>query len=304
VQLDFNDRVVIVTGAGNGLGRSHALAFAERGARVVVNDLGGTGQGIGEDGSVAEAVAREIRVGGGEAIANTDDVLDGGRIVEQAMDQYGRIDIIVNNAGILRDASFPKQSDENWQAVFDTHLVGAFRTTRAAWPFMRVAGFGRIINTTSSAGLFGNFGQANYSAAKAGLVGLASTLAIEGASKNIFANTIAPVAASRLTAGVMPPQMLERLQPAYVTPLVLLLAHESWRRSGEVFEVGGGWVTQVRWQQSAGAMFKLEEITPEAIADRWSEVSAFEMAQYPKSATDSLTTLGAKVGIPIALEVQ
>jgi NAD(P)-dependent dehydrogenase (short-subunit alcohol dehydrogenase family) len=302
--LDFTGRVAIVTGAGNGLGRNHALAFAARGARVVVNDLGGTGRGEGADAGVAESVAREIRASGGEAVANTDNVLDGGRIVEQAMDSYGRIDVLVNNAGILRDGAFHKLTQAHWDAVYDTHLLGAFRITQAAWPHMREAGYGRIVMTTSAAGLYGNFGQANYSAAKMGLVGLAATLSLEGRGRGIFTNTIAPVAASRLTAGVMPPALLDRLQPGFVTPLVELLAHDSWQRSGEVFEVGGGWIAQVRWEQSRGALFEQDGITAETIAARWEEIASFKEAQHPMSTMDSLQKMGERTGIEIALAVQ
>lgn len=304
MSLRFDDRVVIVTGAGNGLGRSHALAFAARGARVVVNDLGGTGAGEGANSSVAEIVAREIRQSGGEAIANTDSVLDGTRIVEQTMDHYGRVDVVVNNAGILRDATVHKLSGAQWSAVYETHLLGAFRTTQAAWQHMRAANYGRIVMTTSAAGLYGNFGQANYSAAKMGLVGLASTLAIEGRSRNILTNTVAPIAASRLTAGVMPAAILQRIKPEFVTPLVELLAHDSWRDSGGVYEAGGGWVAKVRWEQSRGALFDLDDISAEAIAARWEEVSSFADARHPTSTMESLQHMGERTGIRISLEVQ
>ena len=302
--LGFDDRVVIITGAGNGLGRNHALAFAARGARVVVNDLGGSGRGDGTDASVAEAVAREIRALGGEAIANTDNVVEGARMVEQAMDVYGRVDVLVNNAGILRDATFHKMSDDQWAGVYETHLLGAYRTTHAAWPHMRAAGYGRIIMTTSSAGLYGNFGQANYSAAKMGLVGLAATLSIEGRSRGILTNTIAPVAASRLTAGVMPPAILDRILPEYVTPLVELLAHESWRESGGIYEAGGGWIAKVRLEQSRGAVFALDALSAESIAERWDEIASFKDAQYPTSTMESLQKMGERTGFTIGLAVQ
>lgn len=302
--MRFEERVVVVTGAGNGLGRSHALAFGARGAKVVVNDLGGTGAGAGTDASVAESVAAEIRRAGGEAVANTDGVQDGARIIQQAMDCYGRVDVVVNNAGILRDAAFHKLSDEQWDAIYQTHLLGSYRTTRAAWEHMRAAGYGRIVMTTSAAGLYGNFGQANYSAAKMGMVGLANTLAVEGAARGILTNTVAPIAASRLTATVMPPAVLERLEPGYVTPLVLLLCHESHKGTGEIFEVGGGWITQVRWEQARGAVFERDGIAPEAIAARWAEITSFEGAAHPRSATDSLKSLSERAGLSIALEVQ
>ncbi|MDK2759308.1 MAG: SDR family NAD(P)-dependent oxidoreductase [Blastomonas fulva] len=217
MNLRYDGRVVVITGAGNGLGKSHALEFAKRGARVVVNDLGGAGDGSGEDGSVASQVVREIEALGGQAIGNTDSVEDGGRIIQQAMDTYGRVDVLINNAGILRDTAFHKLDEASWDIIYRVHLLGAFRTTRAAWDVMRSAGYGRILMTTSAAGIYGNFGQANYSSAKLGIVGLANTLAVEGATKGIFTNTIAPTAASRLTASVMPEAMLKALNPEYVS---------------------------------------------------------------------------------------
>lgn len=304
MSLRFDDRVVIVTGAGNGLGRNHALAFAARGARVVVNDLGGTGGGDGQDAKIADSVAGEILALGGEAIANSDSVLDGARIIEQAMDNYGRIDVLINNAGILRDSTFNKLTEEQWAGVYETHLLGTYRTTRAAWPHMRDAKYGRIVMTTSAAGLYGNFGQANYSAAKMGLVGLAATLSIEGQARGILTNTIAPIAASRLTAGVMPSAILERLQPSFVTPLVELLAHDSWQGTGEIFEVGGGWISQVRLEQSRGALFDLDDVTAEAIAARWEEIASFKDAYHPKNTMESLQNMGERTGIQIALGVQ
>ena len=212
-QLRFDGKVVIVTGAGQGLGRSHALAFAARGAKVVVNDLGGTSTGGGKSSAAADKVVAEIKAAGGEAVANYDSVEDGASIVKTAIDTYGRIDIVVNNAGILRDTSFPKMTDADWDLIFRVHMVGAFRVTHAAWPYMRDQGYGRIIFTSSAAGIYGNFGQANYGAAKLGLVGFDNTLAVEGVKKNIRVNTIAPLAGSRLTETVMPKEVVDALKP-------------------------------------------------------------------------------------------
>jgi 3-hydroxyacyl-CoA dehydrogenase/3a,7a,12a-trihydroxy-5b-cholest-24-enoyl-CoA hydratase len=302
--LRFEGRVAIVTGAGNGLGRCHAFALAERGARVVVNDIGGAGNGTGSDASVAECVAADIRAAGGDAVANTDPVQQGERIVEQAMDIYGRVDVLINNAGILRDAAFHKMTDEQWQAIYEIHLLGSYRTTRAAWEPMRAASYGRIVMTSSAAGLYGNFGQANYAAAKLGMIGLGNTLAVEGRSRGITVNTIAPVAASRLTAGVMPPAVLERLQPDYVTPLVLLLAHETHGETGGIFEVGGGWISAVRWEQSEGATFDLDAISPEAIGDRWAAITSFRDPRHRTSVMETMTEIGERIGVPFALGVQ
>lgn len=302
--LRFDERVVIVTGAGNGLGRCHALAFGARGARVVVNDIGRFDDGTDATRSVAERVAAEVRAAGGEAVANTDPVQEGDRIVQQAMDVYGRVDAVINNAGVLRDAAFHKMTDDQWQAIYEIHLLGSFRTTRAAWGHMRAAGFGRVVLTSSAAGLYGNFGQANYAAVKLGIIGLGKTLAIEGASRGILVNMIAPVAASQLTAGVMPSAVLDRLQPEYVSPLVLRLSHESHGETGGIFEVGGGWISAVRLEQSVGVGFDLAEISPEVIGDRWSEITSFQAAEHRNSVMETMTEVGTRIGVPFGIEVQ
>ena len=190
--LRFDGRVAIVTGAGNGLGRSHALLLASRGCKVVVNDLGGGATGAGKSSSAADKVVEEIKAAGGEAVANYDSVEDGAKIVQTALDTWKRIDIIVNNAGILRDTSFKKLSPEDWDLIYRVHVLGGFRVTKAAWDHMQEAGYGRVIFTASAAGIYGNFGQANYSMAKLGLLGLSNTLAIEGAKKNVRVNTMRP----------------------------------------------------------------------------------------------------------------
>ena len=225
--LRFDGRVAIVTGAGGGLGRSHALLLASRGAKVVVNDLGGSFTGEGKSASAADKVVAEIKAAGGEAVANYDSVEDGDKIVKTAIDAFGRIDIIINNAGILRDVSFQKMTQNDWDLVYRVHVLGAFRVIHAAWNYMRDAGYGRIMNTSSASGIYGNFGQANYSMAKLGLHGFTQTLALEGKKRNIVVNTIAPIAGSRMTETVLPPALLEALKPEYVSPLVAKLVHES-----------------------------------------------------------------------------
>jgi len=190
--IRFEDKVVIVTGAGGGLGRAHALLFARHGARVVVNDLGGSAQGEGASSSAADRVVEEIRQAGGSAVANHDSVTDGGRIVQQALDTFGRVDVVVNNAGILRDKTFHKMEDADWDLVYRVHVEGAYKVTRAAWPHMREQGYGRVIFTASTSGIYGNFGQSNYGMAKLGLYGLTRTLALEGRKSNILVNAIAP----------------------------------------------------------------------------------------------------------------
>lgn len=303
MSLRFDDRVVIVTGAGNGLGKSHALDFARRGAKVVVNDLGGGIAGEGASKSVAQGVVDEIKAAGGEAVANTDSVEDGDKVVQTALDAYGRIDVVVNNAGVLRDASFAKMADADWDIIYRVHLYGAYKVTKAAWPHMRDANYGRIVMTTSVAGIYGNFGQANYAAAKLGLFGLAQTLAIEGASKNILCNTVAPTAGSRLTATVLPKEVLEALKPEYVTPAVVLLGHESCPVSGKLFEVGGGWVSQTRWEQTQGVFFR-DDFSAEDLRAKWAEATSFENARHASKISESKTGLEERLGRKLELAPQ
>src|SRR6266545_3071699 len=231
-ELRFDGRVAIVTGAGNGLGRSHALLLASRGAKVVVNDLGGGMRGEGKGQSAADRVVEEIAAAGGSAVADYHSVEDGEAIVRRALDAFGRVDILVNNAGILRDVSFAKMTAEDWDLVYRVHVLGAFRVTHAAWPHMRDQKYGRIVMTASAAGIYGNFGQANYSMAKLGLVGFAGTLAIEGRKHDVHVNTIAPIAGSRLTETVLPRELVDALRPEYVSPLLVWLCHESCQETG------------------------------------------------------------------------
>ena len=227
--LDFNDRVAIVTGAGGGLGRLHALALAKRGAKVLVNDLGGARDGSGGSVSAAQAVVAEIEAAGGVALANGASVTDAAAVaamVQQAVDAWGRVDILVNNAGILRDKSFAKMELDDFRLVIDVHLMGAVHCTKAVWPHMVAQKYGRILMTTSSSGLYGNFGQSNYGAAKMALVGLMQTLSIEGAKNNIHVNCLAPTAATRMTEDLMPAQVLEALKPEAVVPAMLVLVAE------------------------------------------------------------------------------
>ncbi|CAD5122090.1 DgyrCDS10540 [Dimorphilus gyrociliatus] len=283
-QLRFDGKVVLVTGAGGGLGREYALEFARRGASVVVNDLGGDIKGGGKSSVAADKVVDEIRKAGGKAVANYDSVEDGEKVVQTALDHYGGIDIVVNNAGILRDRSFLRTSDADWDIVHRVHLRGAFKVTRAAWSHMREKKFGRVIMTSSDAGIFGNRGQANYSAAKLGLYGFSNTLAIEGAKNNIYCNTIAPTAGSRLTKTVMPDEVINVLKPEYVAPLVIYLCHESSQENGGLFEVGGGYVTKLRWQRAGGAVVRKKgvQMTAEQVRDCWNDIVDFETnPDYP-----------------------
>jgi (3R)-3-hydroxyacyl-CoA dehydrogenase / 3a,7a,12a-trihydroxy-5b-cholest-24-enoyl-CoA hydratase / enoyl-CoA hydratase 2 len=288
-ELRFDGKVVVITGSGAGLGKSHALWFGKRGAKVVVNDLGGSSTGGGKSSAAADKVVEEIKAAGGTAVANYDSVEDGDKIIKTAIDSFGRIDVLINNAGILRDVSFQKMSKDDWDLIFRVHVNGAFRCTHAAWPYMRDQGYGRILFTTSAAGIYGNFGQANYSAAKLALVGFSNTLAIEGEKKNIRCNAVAPVAASRLTETILPPDVLENLKPEFVTPLVGWLAHEECTENGGLFEVGGGYFGKLRWERTEGKTFKLgREIPAEAVRGAWDDVVNWKKATHPANITEAL----------------
>ncbi len=291
-EVRFDDKVVIVTGAGNGLGKAHALAFGARGAKVVVNDLGGSAFGDGADKAAADVVVDEIKAAGGEAVANYDSVTDGDKIVQTAIDNFGRIDIVVNNAGILRDVSFHKMTDQDWDLVYNVHVKGAYSVTHAAWNYMRDQEYGRIIFTASAAGIYGNFGQANYSMAKLGLHGLAQSLAVEGKKRNIIVNTIAPIAGSRLTETVMPKEVCDQLKPEFVTPLVLKLCDENHTDTSGLYEVGAGWVGKLRWERTKGVGFPVAgEITPEQISAQWDQVVDFTDADHPANTQEGLMAL-------------
>ena len=295
-ELRFDGRVAIVTGAGNGLGRTHALLLASRGAKVVVNDLGGGRHGGGTSSEAADKVVAEIKAAGGEAVANYDSVENGGKIVQSAIDAFGRIDIVVNNAGILRDVTFHKMTEEDWELIYRVHVLGSFRVTHAAWPHMRDQGYGRILFTSSAAGIYGNFGQANYAMAKLGLVGLSSTLALEGKKKNVLVNTIAPLAGSRLTETVLPKELIDALRPEYVSPLVAYLCHESSTETGGLFEVGGGFFAKLRWERAEGKTVRLgREIKLEDIQKSWGAIAGFDKTTHPAEINQSMGPVMANV---------
>ncbi len=266
--IDFKGRVAIVTGAGAGLGRIHAIELAKRGAKVVVNDLGASVDGSGGSSAAAQAVVEEIKKAGGEAIANGASVSDkkgAESIVADAVKAFGTVDILINNAGILRDKSFMKGSIEDFELIVSVHLLGSMYVTKAAWPVMNEKGYGRIVMTTSSSGLYGNFGQSNYGAAKLGLIGLMNTLKIEGEKKNVKVNAIAPIAATRMTEGLgIPEEFFKKLKPELVTPAVLYLCSEQ-APTGLIIEAGAGHYSKVAIVEAKGAKLG-DSVTPEDIA--------------------------------------
>ena len=281
--LGFDGKVAIITGAGGGLGRQHALMLASRGALVVINDLGGAVDGTGSDRGAAGRVVDEIKAAGGEAAADTNSVAtaEGGKaIVQTALDAFGRVDIVINNAGILRDKSFHNMTPDLWQAVIDVHLTGAYNVTQAAWPLFREQSYGRVISTASGAGVFGNFGQANYGAAKMGLVGFTRVLAQEGAKYNIRANAIAPVAKTRMTEDILG-TIGDSLEPRYVSPVVTYLAHETCEATGRLFSVAGGRVAEVFIAEGPG--FTDKDLSPESIAANWDAVTDRTTYDVPES---------------------
>ena len=287
MSIDFKGRVAIVTGAGGGLGRLHALGLAQRGARVVVNDLGGARDGSGASMSAAEAVVAEIVAAGGEAIANGASVTDVDAVnamVAQAMDTWGRVDVLVNNAGILRDKSFAKMALADFRLVVDVHLMGAVHCTQAVWPIMMAQRYGRIVMTTSSSGLYGNFGQANYGAAKMALVGLMQTLSIEGAKNDIRVNCLAPTAATRMTADLMPEAVLNALKPEAVVPAMLVLAsHDAPNRT--ILCAGAGSFEAAHITLTAGAWVGTDADAAEQLAAQLDAVTDRDGETVPASGT-------------------
>ena len=272
--IRFDGKVAIVTGAGGGLGKQHALELARRGAKVVVNDLGGALDGSGGESAAAEAVVAEIKAAGGEAIANGSSVTDDAGValmVKQAMDQWGRIDVLIANAGVLRDKSFSKMEIADFAFVLDVHLMGTVKPVKAVWEIMREQNYGRIVCTTSSSGLYGNFGQSNYGAAKLGIVGFMNTIKIEGQKNNVHINAISPVAATRMTEGLMSQEVLDALKPESVTPGVVYLASDE-APTGAVLAAGAGVFALSRIYETEGVNLN-GELTAEGVRDHWGQIS-------------------------------
>lgn len=274
-RIDLSGRVAIVTGAGGGLGREHALELARRGARVVVNDLGTSVKGEGRSSEAADKVVAEITAAGGEAIANAGSVTEMAEVeamVKQAVDAWGKVDILVANAGVLRDQSFKKMPIEDFEFVVNVHLLGTARCVKAVWNLMNDAGYGRIVLTTSAAGLYGNFGQSNYGSAKAGLIGLMNNLKIEGAKNNVRINTVSPLAATRMSEAVLPPDIAALMRPQYVSPGVAFLASED-APTGVTLNVGAGVFGVTHIVENPGITLPLETMSAEDIAGQWAAIS-------------------------------
>lgn len=281
MSIEFKDQVAIVTGAGNGLGRAHALGLAARGAKVVVNDLGGARDGRGASSEAAQSVVAEIEAAGGEALANGADVTDAEQVaamVAAAQQRWGRVDILINNAGVLRDKTFAKVTLEDFRFVLDVHLMGSVNCTKAVWELMRAQQYGRIVMTSSSSGLYGNFGQTNYGAAKLGLVGLMNTLKLEGQKYGIHTNAVAPTAATRMTEELFPQEMLDLMQPEFVTPGVLYLCSQD-APNGEILCAGAGCFASARLEESRGVNLG-RDASPEAVASAWKDhIANFDGAE-------------------------
>ena len=281
MSIRFDGKVAIVTGAGGGLGRSHALELARRGAKVVVNDLGGDRTGMGGSSEAAEKVVAEIKEAGGEAIANGSSVTDDegvANMVKQTMDAFGRIDILVNNAGILRDKSFTKMEIGDFQLVVDVHLMGTVKPTKAVWPIMKEQGYGRIMVTTSTSGLYGNFGQTNYGAAKLGVVGFINTLKLEGQKDNIRCNALAPVAFTRMTSDLFPPEAEQMFTPESVSPGVMVLVSED-APTGTILLAGAGVFSAAQIMESEGVFLGREGLTAEKVLENWEKITDMKGAQ-------------------------
>ncbi len=294
--ISFDGQVVIVTGSGNGLGKQHALEFARRGAKVVINDFGGDRHGMGGSSAAAEAVVAEIEAAGGEAMANGADVSNRDQVdamVKATVEKWGRIDVLVNNAGILRDRSFGKMTGDEWDAVIAVHLTGSANCSLAVWNQMKEQNYGRIVMTTSTSGIYGNFGQANYGAAKTGVWGMMNTLHIEGAKNNIHVNCISPTAATRMTEDVIPPEALGKLDPKWVTPAVVFLASKE-APSRYIVLAGAGGYTVAKLLEAEGVYLSEEDRTAENIAANWDKMIDMSDAREMLTGNDHVVKMVEK----------
>ena len=299
MSISFDGKIAVVTGAGAGLGRSHAKYFAANGAKVVVNDLGGTVAGTGGSTKAADEVVREITDAGGVAVANYDSVATeegGANIIKAAVDNFGGVDILINNAGNVRDKSFAKMDLKDFTALMDVHLMGAVYCTRAAWPMMLENKYGRIVMTSSAAGLYGTHGHTNYSSAKISLIGFMNALKQEGTHKNVLVNAVAPMALTRMTEEVMSPKLAPKMKPEYVTAVIAWLCSEESTLAGEIIEAGMGYYSKVQIVEAPGYIFQGDDVpSPEDIRDHWGEISNMEGAQPYPGADDVIRAVFGKL---------
>lgn len=303
--IRYDGKVAIVTGAGQGLGRSHAIELAKRGAKVVINDLGGAKDGSGGSSEAALAVVAEIEAQGGEAIANGANVAKYDEVeamVKQTMDKWGRVDILVNNAGILRDKSFTKGGLDDFKLVLDVHLMGTVNCTKACWDIMREQGYGRVVVTTSSSGLYGNFGQSNYGSAKMGVIGLMNTLVHEGAKYDIRVNALAPTAGTRMTEGLIPEGAFELLSPETVTPAVLYLVSED-APNRTILCAGAGAYAVAKIVETDGAWLPEAEQTPEGIAANWEAITSAEGEKVPQAGFEQTVKFTGKAAEGLGIKL-
>ena len=300
-EIRFDGKVAVVTGAGGGLGKAYALLLASRGAKVVVNDLGGTFDGSGSDSTPAQRVVDEIKAAGGEAVANYDSVADwesAQKIIKTAVDTYGKVDILINNAGILRDKSLLKMEIEDYRKIMSVHLDGTFFCTKAAFPLMREQSYGRIVSTASAAGLYGNFGQTNYGAAKMGIAGMMNCVAQEGARYNILANTIVPTAGTRLTFTVMPEEVIAKVKPEFVAPVVAWLSSEQCSETGKMISAGGGYFSRAAVVEGPGVVINPnQEITVEMVVEKLDQIMNLEGGREYASAMEQAGTVLSKMNL-------
>ncbi|HZW60463.1 MAG TPA: SDR family NAD(P)-dependent oxidoreductase [Woeseiaceae bacterium] len=305
MSIRFDDRTVIVTGAGNGLGKCHALEFARRGARVVVNDVGGARDGSGSSGEAAEAVVHEIEEAGGQALANAANVADFAQVeamVQAAIDKWGRVDVLVNNAGILRDKTFAKMDLADFQSVVDVHLKGSVNCTKAVWNLMREQQYGRIVMTSSSSGIYGNFGQTNYGAAKMALVGFMNSLALEGQKYGIRVNALAPIAATRMTSDLMTAEVLALLEPEAVTPAVIFMAGED-APNRQIIGAGAGVFARVVIQETPGVFLREDERDAEHVAAAWARIADTDGQQELQAGGEQTMKFIARAAAELGIKV-
>jgi NAD(P)-dependent dehydrogenase (short-subunit alcohol dehydrogenase family) len=292
--IRFDNRVAIVTGAGNGLGRAHALLLASRGARVVVNDPGGAVDGKGGDHAAADKVVAEIKAAGGQAVPNYDSVADpksAANIVKTAVDSFGTIDIVVNNAGVLRDKTFHNMTVDDFDFVVKVHFLGTAYVTHAAWPIMRAKAYGRIVVTSSNSGIYGNFGQANYGGAKLAVVGFMNALRLEGQKYNVLVNALAPVAGTRMTESLMTPEMLARLDPAFVSPMVAYLCSEQCQRTGDIWSAGAGYFARIEYREAPGLRIEGRAPTVEDVADNIDKIADLSTNKVFRTSSEEVATV-------------